>query len=155
MFTKTKNMTHKMSSWKSRLFIVCAILTSISLGCIIIIKTFNDNILFFYSPSDIYNQQMEKMFTKSIRVGGYIKNDSVKIHGSDVNFIITDHKNELCIIYKGILPNLFKEGQASIAYGRLIHKDEKLIFLANEILAKHDENYIPKEIANIKADKVN
>lgn len=134
-----------MKPWQKRLIIVIIMMICVSAGIAIILKTFNDNIVFFYSPTDLIEKSI-KPGNKLIRVGGLVKNNTLIGNNSgSIEFVITDNKNDLKISYHGILPNLFKEGQASIALGRLQDNNS---FIAEEILAKHDENYIPKEVVS-------
>lgn len=129
-----------------RLIIVAVCFTSIGLW--LILKNFNENIVFFFTPTEL---RQKSITNEIIRVGGLVmKNSITKIDdGLITEFIITDNQNNLTIRYKGILPNLFRENQGIVAKGKLIDN----IFIAKELLAKHDENYIPKEISKtIKKD---
>ena len=108
-----------------------------------VLKSLKDNIVYFLSPTEIYNKSDIK-FDKKIRVGGLVKLNSIKRDGNKINFIITDLKNEIIVTYKGLVPNLFSEEKGVIAEGKL--KDKKF-FVADKILAKHDENYMPPEVA--------
>ena len=111
----------------------------------IILQSLNKNILYFKSPTDIKTSQ-DIDFTKKIRVGGMVKKDSVIISEEEIKFIITDLQNELKISYSGTVPNLFSEGKGVVAEGKL---QDKTFFIADRILAKHDENYMPPELKNI------
>ena len=129
-----------------RLIIVAVCFTSIGLW--LILKNFNENIVFFFTPTEL---RQKSITNEIIRVGGLVmKNSITKIDdGLITEFIITDNQNNLTIRYKGILPNLFRENQGIVAKGKLIDN----IFIAKELLAKHDENYIPREISKtIKKD---
>ena len=106
-------------------------------------QAFRANLVFFYSPSDIAAQTVDS--TKRIRIGGLVKAGSVKRKGDQVRFITSDGKAELQVTYKGILPNLFREGQGVIAEGYLQSTNQ---FAADKILAKHDEKYMPKEVVD-------
>ena len=108
----------------------------------IVLKSLEKNVVYFFSPTEIYNKN-NISFNKRIRVGGLVKIKSISKNGSSVNFIITDLKNEIIVSYIGILPNLFSEGKGVVAEGKL--KDKKY-FVADKILAKHDENYMPPEV---------
>ena len=110
-----------------------------------ILKSLDKNILYFKSPTDIKASQ-DMDFTKKIRVGGMVKKDSVIISDEEIKFIITDFKNELKISYSGTVPNLFSEEKGVVAEGKL---QDKNFFIADRILAKHDENYMPPELKNI------
>ncbi|MFT6333200.1 MAG: cytochrome c-type biogenesis protein CcmE [Lentimonas sp.] len=122
-------------------FIGISALISIT-ALIFIITNFKENIVFFYSPSEI--QEIEISAKKTIRVGGLVKEGSVKYSAGNLEFVITDLKSELKIQYSGIKPNLFRETQGMVAKGSL--NKEKNIFIASELLAKHDENYMPPEV---------
>ena len=108
----------------------------------IIIKSLEENVIYFLSPTDI-NEKVDISFDKKIRVGGLVKENSIIKKGTSINFIITDLKKEIVVSYTGIVPNLFSEGKGVIAEGKL--KDKKY-FIAEKILAKHDENYMPPEV---------
>ena len=110
---------------------------------ILIFKSLEKNIVYFFSPTEIYNKS-DISFDEKIRVGGLVKKDSTDKKDTSINFIITDLKNEILVSYSGTLPNLFSEGKGVIAEGKL--KDKKY-FLADKILAKHDENYMPPEVS--------
>jgi cytochrome c-type biogenesis protein CcmE len=119
------------------------ILTIISV--FFILKSLNKNILYFKSPTDIKRGQ-DIDFTKKIRVGGMVKKNSVIISEEEIKFTITDFKNELKISFSGTVPNLFSEEKGVVAEGKL---QDKTFFIADRILAKHDENYMPPELKNI------
>ena len=115
----------------------------------LILKSLDNNILYFKSPTDIKLEQNID-FNKKIRIGGMVKKNSLKISNKEIKFTITDFKNEILISYKGTVPNLFEEGKGAVAEGEL--KDKKF-FIADRILAKHDENYMPPELRGmIKQD---
>ena len=123
-----------------------AIFLSLSvISIFLILNALNKNILYFNSPSDIkLNQDIN--FDKKIRVGGMVKKNTLKISGQEIRFTITDFKNELSVSFKGTVPNLFAEGKGVVAEGKL---QDKKFFIADRILAKHDENYMPPELKNI------
>ncbi len=126
---------------KLRFLFVISILLTLILSVFLIIKSLEENVVYFQSPSDIKNlSEMEK---KKIRVGGMVKNNSISIKAKEIKFIITDFKNEINVIYFGVVPNLFNEGKGVVAEGYL--KDRNF-FQATKILAKHDENYMPPEV---------
>ena len=106
------------------------------------LKSLEENVVYFFSPSEIYNKA-DISFDKKIRVGGLVKIDSIKKNNTSINFIITDLKKEIVVSYSGLVPNLFSEGKGVVAEGKL--KDKKY-FIAEKILAKHDENYMPPEV---------
>ena len=113
-----------------------------SLIIFFILRSLEENVVYFFSPTDIQNKESIS-FDEKIRVGGLVKINSIKKKGTSINFIITDLKKEIIVSYTGIVPNLFAEGKGVVAEGKL--KDKKY-FIANKILAKHDENYMPPEV---------
>ena len=127
---------------KSRITLSIILVIIASIVLYIVLKSLEENVVYFYSPTDIYNKT-SILSNNTIRVGGLVKEKSINKKGTSINFIITDLKNEIIISYKGIVPNLFSEGKGVIAEGRL--KDKKY-FVASKILAKHDENYMPPEV---------
>jgi len=115
-----------------------------------ILKSLTNNILYFQSPTDIkLNQDIS--FNKKMRIGGMVKKNSLLINNKEIKFIITDLENEILVSYMGTVPNLFTEGKGVVAEGKL--KDKKF-FVADRILAKHDENYMPPELKNIMRNNV-
>jgi cytochrome c-type biogenesis protein CcmE len=104
-----------------------------------------ENVVYFFSPTEIYNKA-DISFDKKIRIGGLVKINSITKENSSINFIITDLKKEIIVSYKGLVPNLFSEGKGVVAEGKL--KDKKY-FVADKILAKHDENYMPSEVSKV------
>ena len=110
-----------------------------------IIKSLNKNIVYFSSPSEIKNRE-DISFGKAMRVGGMVKKNSITINQKDIQFVVTDFENEILISYSGTVPNLFAEEKGVVAEGRL---SDKNFFIADRILAKHDENYMPPEIKGI------
>ena len=114
-------------------------------GIFFILQSLNKNILYFKSPTDIKNNQNIN-FDKKIRVGGMVKKNSLVIKEQEIKFIITDFKNELNISFSGTVPNLFSEEKGVVAEGKL---QDKTFFIADRILAKHDENYMPPELKDI------
>ena len=115
------------------------------LGVFFILQSLNKNILYFKSPTDIKNNQNIN-FDKKIRVGGMVKKNSLIIKEEEIKFIITDFNNELNISFSGTVPNLFSEEKGVVAEGKL---QDKTFFIADRILAKHDENYMPPELKDI------
>ena len=107
------------------------------------LKSLEENVVYFLSPTEIYNKT-DISFEKKIRVGGLVKINSVNKDETSINFIITDLNNEIIVSYNGLVPNLFSEGKGVVAEGKL--KDNKY-FIADKILAKHDENYMPPEVS--------
>ncbi|MDA7715395.1 cytochrome c maturation protein CcmE [Pelagibacteraceae bacterium] len=120
------------------------------LAIFFILQSLNNNILYFNSPTDIENNQ-EINFDEKIRVGGMVKKNSLIIKEQEIKFIITDFNNELLISYSGTVPNLFSEEKGVVAEGRL---QDKSFFIADRILAKHDENYMPPELKDIMKKNV-
>ena len=110
-----------------------------------VLKSLEENVVYFFSPTELYNKE-DIAFNKKIRVGGLVKEGSITNDQTSVNFIVTDLNNEIIVSYKGSLPNLFSEGKGVVAEGKL--KDKKY-FIADKILAKHDENYMPPEVSKI------
>ena len=130
---------------KSRIVFLICVLLSISIAIFLVLKSLEENVVYFFSPSEIY-EKSNISINKKIRIGGLVKEDSIIKNETSVNFIITDLKNEIIVSYKGLVPNLFSEGKGVVAEGKL--KDKKY-FLAEKILAKHDENYMPPEVSKI------
>ena len=127
---------------KSRIFFLLFSVILASLIITIIFKSLEENVVYFFSPTEIYDKT-NISFNKKIRIGGLVKNNSIQKDEISINFIITDLKNEIIVTYNGIVPNLFSEGKGVVAEGRL--RDKKY-FIADKILAKHDENYMPPEV---------
>ena len=124
-----------------RFFFVLTILITLVLSTFFILKSLEENVVYFQSPSEIKDfTEIEK---KKIRIGGMVKKNSISATSNEVNFIITDFKNEINVTYSGVVPNLFEEGKGVVAEGFL---KDKNFFIASKILAKHDENYMPPEV---------
>ena len=126
---------------KLRFFFIVAIILSVILSVFLVLKSLEENVVYFKSPSDI--KSLGKYGNEKIRIGGMVKQDSIKIKSNQVNFIITDLKSEINVTYSGVVPNLFSEGKGVVAEGYL---KDKIFFEATKILAKHDENYMPPEV---------
>ena len=126
---------------KLRFFFVSLILLILILSVYLVLKSLEENVVYFKSPTDV--KLMTELKNKKIRIGGMVKKSSVKMSNKKVNFIITDYKNEINVTYSGVVPNLFSEGKGVVAEGYL--KDRNF-FQASKILAKHDENYMPPEV---------
>ena len=133
---------------KLRLLFLALILSSVVLTVFLVLQSLKENVIYFQSPSEI--KSLIELNKKKIRVGGMVKEQSVFINSNEVNFIITDFKNEINVIYSGAVPNLFAEGKGVVVEGFL---KDKNYFLANKILAKHDENYMPPEVKEVIGDK--
>ena len=127
---------------KLRLLFLSFIFFIIVLSVFLILKSLEENVVYFISPTEIKNLP-EINTNKRIRVGGMVKEETIKFSQNEITFVITDFKNEINVRYNGVLPNLFEEGKGVVAEGFL--KDRNY-FLASKILAKHDENYMPPEV---------
>jgi len=130
---------------KNRILFLTFIFLLAIASILFIIKSLNKNILYFSSPSEIKKRE-DISFGKAMRVGGMVKKDSITIDKKNIQFIVTDLENEILISYSGTVPNLFAEGKGVVAEGKL---RDKSFFVADRILAKHDENYMPPEIKEI------
>ena len=126
---------------KLRSFFILLILITLSLSIFLILKSLEENVIYFQSPSEI--KVLAEIKKNKIRVGGMVKNNSISVQSEELKFIITDFKNEIIVTYSGVVPNLFAEGKGVVAEGYL---KDKNFFLATKILAKHDENYMPPEV---------
>ena len=135
---------------KKRATLLTVLLLVSLIAVFIILKSLNKNILYFKSPTEIKTSQ-DIDFSKKIRVGGMVKKNSLIISEEEIKFTITDFKNELKISYSGTVPNLFSEEKGVVAEGKL---QDKTFFIADRILAKHDENYMPPELKNIMEQNV-
>ena len=130
---------------KKRASLLAITLLASVTGVFVILQSLNKNILYFKSPTDIKNNQNIN-FDKKIRVGGMVKKNSLIIKEEEIKFIITDFNNELNISFSGTVPNLFSEEKGVVAEGKL---QDKTFFIADRILAKHDENYMPPELKDM------
>ena len=128
---------------KSRIFFLGVSLISVAIVIFIVLRSLEENVVYFFSPTEIYNKT-DISFDKKIRIGGLVKTNSINKNETSINFIITDLKKEILVSYSGLVPNLFSEGKGVVAEGKL--KDKKY-FVADKILAKHDENYMPPEVS--------
>ena len=126
---------------KLRAIFILSIFFSLILIVFLVFKSLEENVVYFKSPTEIKN--LTELTSKKIRVGGMVKEKSINVNQSEVNFVITDFKNELIVNYSGSVPNLFEEGKGVVAEGFL--KDRNFL-TAVKILAKHDENYMPPEV---------
>ena len=133
---------------KFRFLFIFVFLTLIVLTTFTVLKVLKDNVVYFKSPSEI--NLLTEISSKKIRVGGMVKKDTLNVKDHEIRFTITDFKNEINVIYSGVIPNLFSEGKGVVAEGFL--KDRNL-FLATKILAKHDENYMPPEVKEALEEK--
>ncbi len=130
---------------KNRIFFLILILFISAFSIYFIIQSLNKNILYFSTPTEI-QQKQDLTFEEPIRIGGMVKKNSIKSNSENIIFVITDLKNEIFVSYKGTVPNLFAEGKGVVAEGVLRDKN---FFIASQILAKHDENYMPPELKNL------
>jgi len=128
---------------KSKLIFLLLSLLAFSLLIFFILKSLEENVVYFFSPTEIHNKSNISE-GKKIRVGGIVKENSINNKNGSINFVISDLKYEIIVSYKGIVPNLFSEGKGVIAEGIL---QDKSFFIADKILAKHDENYMPPEVS--------
>ena len=129
------------SKVKLRFLFIAIILITLILTIFLILKSLEENVVYFQSPTEI--KLLSELKDNKIRVGGMVKKDSISISANEVRFIITDFKNEINVTYTGAVPNLFAEEKGVVAEGFL--KDRN-VFSATKILAKHDENYMPPEV---------
>ena len=130
---------------KLKVFYFFLIFFSLGLITFLTLRTLEENVVYFFSPTEIYNKP-NISFNKKIRIGGLVKEGSIDKENNIMNFVITDLNNEIIVSYDGLVPNLFSEGKGVVAEGKL--KDKKY-FIASKILAKHDENYMPPEVEKI------
>ena len=133
---------------KLRFFFIILILITLILSVFLVLKSLEENVIYFKSPSDV--QILSEIENKKIRIGGMVKEGSINIVDKKLNFIITDFKNEINVVYSGLVPNLFAEGKGVVAEGFL---KDKSFFSATKILAKHDENYMPPEVKSAIEEK--
>ena len=130
---------------RSRIVVLTFLLVSAIVVVFVVLKSLEENVVYFFSPTEIYNKE-NISFNKKIRVGGLVKEGSITNNQTSVNFIVTDLNNEIIVSYSGSLTDLFSEGKGVVAEGKL--KDKKY-FIADKILAKHDENYMPPEVSKV------
>ena len=126
---------------KLRFFFILLIITTLALSVFLLVKSLEENVIFFKSPTEI--KTLNEIGEKKIRIGGMVKKESITIISKEIRFIVTDFKNEINVVYSGVVPNLFAEEKGVVAEGYL---KDKNFFLATKILAKHDENYMPPEV---------
>ena len=125
-----------------RLAVIAGVVASVAVAAGLVLNAFQSNLVFFYSPSQVVAKEAPQ--GKSFRVGGLVKEGSVKRNGTEVQFAVTDTAQTMNVKYVGILPDLFKEGKGVVAQGQI---GTDGVFVAREVLAKHDENYMPPEAA--------
>ena len=126
---------------KLRIIFLCSMLFSLILIIFLILKSLEEDVVYFISPSEI--KSLIEITEKKIRIGGMVKENSIITNSDNINFIITDYTNEIRVTFSGSIPNLFQEGKGVVAEGFL---KDKNFFVAKKILAKHDENYMPPEV---------
>jgi len=136
-----------MKPKSQRLIILFFFISLLSLSTFLVLKSLEDNIVYFYSPTDINKKILSNNIdlSKKIRIGGLVKENSILKEGKKISFKIHDGIDEILVTYNGILPDLFREEQGIVALGKIENKN----FSAIEILAKHDENYMPKEVSDM------
>ena len=133
---------------KLRFLFIVSVLIILIFSIFLILKSLEENVVYFKSPSDI--QILSEIKKNKIRIGGMVKKNSINIVDKKLNFIITDFKYEINVVYSGVVPNLFTEGKGVVAEGYL---KDKNFFSATKILAKHDENYMPPEVKSAIEEK--
>ncbi len=133
---------------KLRILFLFLVVASVILSVYLVLKSLEENVVYFLSPTEIKN--LTEINQKRIRIGGMVKDQSIIIKSDEINFIVTDFKNEINVSYSGSVPNLFAEGKGVVAEGYL---KDKSYFNAVKILAKHDENYMPPEVKEALEDK--
>ena len=126
---------------KLRFFFILLIITTLALSVFLLVKSLEEKVIFFKSLTEI--KTLSDIGKKKIRIGGMVKKDSITMISKEIKFIVTDFKNEINVVYSGVVPNLFAEEKGVVAEGYL---KDKNFFLATKILAKHDENYMPPEV---------
>jgi cytochrome c-type biogenesis protein CcmE len=129
---------------RRRLYLLGAAAVVLGLAATLILNAFEDNLVFFYSPTDLVTRT-DIPRDRLIRIGGLVEKGSIVRNGPEVRFTVTDTANKLAVVYRGILPDLFREGQGVVAQGRLTAPGT---FEAREVLAKHDETYMPREVVD-------
>jgi len=133
---------------KLRFFFVLLVLATLILSAFLILKSLEENVVYFQSPTEI--KKLTNLKKEKIRIGGMVKDASIFIDNKKISFIITDFKNEINVVYLGAIPNLFVEGKGVVAEG---HLKDRNFFVATKILAKHDENYMPPEVKEALEEK--
>ena len=131
-----------MTPKSNRFFVTAGIAALLGIAVMLVLGALRDNIVFFYTPSEII--QSERSSMQQLRLGGLVKDGTVKIEGMQSVFIVTDGNVDITVRYNNALPSLFREGQGVVAEGQI----ENGVFMAQNVLAKHDENYMPAEVAD-------
>ena len=140
-------MPRKMTPKRKRLWLLVGSLAVLGFAATLVLTALNDNIVFFYSPTQLAEKKIPP--DRRFRLGGLVEAGSVKKNGQETRFVVTDTQKTVAVIYRGILPDLFREGQGVVAEGSL---GPDGVFVAREVLAKHDENYMPPEVAKAIKD---
>ena len=128
---------------KLRIAVSLLLLTVATVLVVFVLRSLEENVVYFFSPTEVNNKE-NISFNETIRIGGLVKKNSINKEKNSINFVITDLNNEIVVSYSGSVPNLFSEEKGVVAEGKL--KDKKY-FIAEKILAKHDENYMPPEVS--------
>ena len=128
---------------RSRVLILFAIVILTIIILLLSLKSLEDNVVYFFSPTDVYNNDGSILKSK-IRIGGMVKKNSLNTQEDSISFVVTDFTQEIYVTYSGSIPNLFSEEKGVVVEGRL---EDKKYFVADRILAKHDENYMPPEVS--------
>lgn len=133
-----------MKARHKKLYFILFAVIGLSVATLLVLNAFSNNIVYFYSPSEVLEGKAPT--GKTFRVGGLVKEGSIQRSNNslDISFTITDNSTDIDVVYQGLLPDLFREGQGVIAEGTLVNQK---LFKAKQILAKHDENYMPPEVA--------
>ncbi|MFQ5756014.1 MAG: cytochrome c maturation protein CcmE [Acidiferrobacterales bacterium] len=137
-----------MKARHKRLAIVVVGVVGLTIAALFVLNAFRSNLVFFYSPTEVLEGKAP--LDRRFRIGGLVEQGSVRKDGTQVEFIVTDLTTRIAVHFDGILPDLFREGQGVVAQGR-ITTDQR--FIADEVLAKHDENYMPPEVADALAQQ--
>ena len=132
-----------MTRKQRRLYFILTGLAALAVAAALVLSAFQDNLVFFYSPSDVAQKQIPA--ERRFRLGGLVEPGSVAKAGTTTAFVVTDNARTIKVVYTGLLPDLFREGQGVVAEGRL---NGEGVFMAATVLAKHDENYMPPEVAD-------
>jgi len=131
-----------MKPRQKRLAIVAGVVCAVGVAVALVLNAFQSNLVFFYSPSQVAAHEAPS--ARTFRIGGMVEKGSLKRDGTKASFVVTDTAKSILVRYEGILPDLFKEGKGVVAQGQL----QGDVFIAREVLAKHDENYMPREVAD-------
>ena len=136
-----------MTPKRKRLWLLVGSLAVLGVAATLVLTALNDNLVFFYSPTQVAERKIGP--DRRFRLGGLVEAGSVQKNGQETRFVVTDTAKTVPVIYRGLLPDLFREGQGVVAEGSL---GPDGVFVAREVLAKHDENYMPPEVAKAIKD---